>query len=303
MPESRLITTPVITRFAPSPTGYLHLGHALAALTAHDLARQTGGRFLLRIDDIDAGRSRPEFEAAVYEDLTWLGLAWDGPARRQSDCLAEYGAALHRLRMMGLVYPCFCTRKEVLAEAAGHQNAPHGGDAPRYPGTCRKLGADEIHARMQAGANAALRLDSATAIRYAAHGGAALKFFEHGAGPLGERGNLSACPDLLGDIILARTGANGFAGYSYHLAVVVDDAAQEISCVTRGRDLFFATHAQRLLQALLNLPAPEYMHHALAVDEACKRLAKRHDALSLRHFREQGMTPAQVRAMARAAAG
>ena len=294
------INSAAITRFAPSPTGFLHLGHAAAAIVAHDLASQAGGKFLLRIDDSDASRCRPEFEAAIYEDLHWLGLAWQLPVRRQSDCLAEYEAALDRLRALGLIYPCFCTRKEILAEAARALGAPHSAEGPLYPGTCRRLSADEIHARMQTGAVIALRLDSAKAHALI---DTPLTFLEYGAGPEGEHGAILAFPELLGDIVLARGGANGLAGCSYHLAVVVDDAAQKIICITRGRDLFFATHIQRLLQAVLKLSVPEYLHHALAADEAGKRLAKRHDALSLRHFREQGMTPAAVRAMAQAVIG
>lgn len=294
------INGPVVTRFAPSPTGLLHLGHAVAALVAHDLAQRSGGRFLLRMDDIDASRRRPEFETAIYEDLHWLGLAWQPSVRRQSDCLAEYEAALDRLRTLGLVYPCFCTRKEILAEVASNQDAPHDAGGPIYPGTCRKLSEDERQARMQTGAVVALRLDNAKAMALVR---APLTFEEHGAGPEGERGTIPAHPDLLGDIVLARGGNNGLAGCSYHLAVVIDDAAQEISCVTRGGDLFFAAHIQRLLQAVLELPVPEYLHHALAVDAMGRRLAKRHDALSLRHFREQGMTPAAVRAMAGAVTG
>lgn len=283
-----------ITRFAPSPTGLLHLGHVVAALVAYDLAHRTGGRFLLRIDDIDASRCRPEFEAAIYDDLRWLGLDWQAPVRRQSDCLAEYDAALERLRALGMVYPCFCTRKEIVAHATSHQAAPHGAEGPRYPGTCRILRADEIDKRMQTGDAPALRLDCARAL---AHTGAALHFNELGMGPQGEHGKITARPDVTGDIVLAR-GGNSKLHYSYHLAVVVDDAAQHVSCVTRGRDLFFATHIQRLLQALLDLPVPQYSHHPLALDAAGKRLAKRHDALSLHFLREQQMTPAQVRKMA-----
>lgn len=296
MPLLKIKISAAITRFAPSPTGLLHLGHAVAAMAAHDLAHQTGGKFLLRIDDGDASRCRPEFETAIYEDLKWLGLDWQAPVRRQSDCLAEYEAALDRLRGLGVIYPCFCTRREILAEAARAQDAPHGMEAPFYPGTCRTLPPDEINARMQTGAVVALRLDSTKALALI---GAPLTFEEHGEGPQGEKGKIPARRELLGDIVLARGGANAPAGYSYHLAVVVDDAAQKISWVTRGRDLFFATHVQRLLQALLEFPAPEYLHHALAVDATGKRLAKRHDALSLRHFQQQGMTPAQVRKMAR----
>lgn len=295
LPVHPALNTPATTRFAPSPTGLLHLGHAVAAIVAHDLARRTAGRFLLRIDDIDAARCRPEFEQAIYEDLQWLGLGWEGRVRRQSDCLAEYAAALGRLRGLGLIYPCFCTRREILAEVSRALDAPHGPAGPPYPGTCRSLSADERSLRMQGGAVAALRLDSARALAYA---GRALTFNETGEGPQGEQGEVTARPELLGDIVLARGSANNIMGVSYHLAVVVDDAAQNITCVSRGRDLFFATHAQRLLQAALKLPAPHYLHHALAVDEAGKRLAKRHDALSMRHLREGGMTSDEMRDMA-----
>ena len=283
------------TRFAPSPTGLLHLGHAVAAIVAHDLAVRTGGRFLLRIDDLDAARCRAEFIVAAEEDLHWLGLQWHPAVRRQSHCLKEYEAALGRLRALGLIYPCFCTRKEILAEAATMQDAPHGDEGPRYPGTCRNLGVDESLARLQAGNAVALRLDCAKALKLISE---PLEFFEYGAGPDSEHGDIIAAPETMGDVVVARGGDAGLASVSYHLAVVVDDAAQHINCVTRGRDLLFATHIQRLMQALLDLPVPHYLHHALAVDAAGKRLAKRHDALSLRRLREQGMTPAQVRAMA-----
>lgn len=291
---------PAITRFAPSPTGLLHLGHAVAALVAMDVAQQSGGRFLLRMDDIDASRCRAEFETAIYADLHWLGLTWSAPVRRQSDHLPDYQAALERLARMELIYPCFCTRKEILREAASAQDAPHGDDGPRYPGTCRNLSLSERNNRLQAGAGIALRLDCAKAMVKA---GDQMEFYEHGLGPEGQTGIIIARPDLPGDIVLARTGNNGVENCSYHLAVIMDDAAQNINCVTRGRDLFFATHIQRLLQTLLELPTPEYLHHQLAVDAAGKRLAKRHDALSLRQLREQGLTPEQVRKMARAVTG
>jgi len=295
-----ILHKPAITRFAPSPTGLLHLGHAVAALVAQDTAAQSGGQFLLRIDDVDASRCRAEFETAIYEDLRWLGLIWQPPVRRQSDHLREYQAALDQLRGMELVYPCFCTRKEILREAANAQDAPHGDEGPRYPGLCRSLSQSERRARLQAGAAIALRLDCAKAM---AKVGDQLDFYEHGSGPEGQTGLIQTHPDRLGDIVLARTGKDGVENCSYHLSVCADDAAQQIGCVTRGWDLFSATHIQRLLQALLGLPVPEYRHHALAVDAAGKRLAKRHDALSLRQLREQGMTPAQVRTMARAVSG
>ncbi|MSP43985.1 MAG: tRNA glutamyl-Q(34) synthetase GluQRS, partial [Alphaproteobacteria bacterium] len=283
-----------ITRFAPSPTGLLHLGHAVAAIVAHDLARRTDGRFHLRIDDIDAARCHREFEEAIYEDLQWLGLNWDQAVRRQSDCLAEYETALDLLRARGLIYPCFCTRREIRAEILRSQHAPHGAEGPAYPGTCRRLSADERHARQQKGV-AALRFDSARALAAA---GAVPVFHESGEGPEGARGEVAVDPELLGDVVLARAGPDGVSGISYHLAVVIDDAAQNVRCVSRGRDLYFATHVQRLLQTVLELPAPQYLHHALALDATGKRLAKRHDALSLRHLRERGMAPDQVREMA-----
>ena len=290
MSELPLRSGAATTRFAPSPTGLLHLGHAVAAIVAHDLARQSGGRFHLRIDDIDTARCRREFELAIYEDLQWLGLVWDPAVRRQSDCLAEYEAALNRLRSQGLIYPCFCTRREIQAEVLRSQHAPHGAEGPVYPGTCRKLSADERDARLQNGV-AALRLDSAQALVAA---GTAPVFHEAGKGPEGEYGEVPVLSELLGDVVLARTGPNGVSGISYHLAVVIDDAAQNVTCVSRGRDLFYATHVQRLLQTVLELPAPHYLHHALAFDAAGKRLAKRHDALSLRKFRENGMAPGEV---------
>jgi len=272
----------------------LHIGHAYAALVARDLARATGGRFLLRIDDLDSGRCKPEFESAIYEDLAWLGIEWQHPVRRQSECLAEYARALEQLRFMGLIYPCFCTRKEILREVAHAQGAPHGLEAPLYPGTCRLRTVADRQARIDASEAYALRLDVSAALARLA---GRPEFTELGGGPSGETGEIVAQPELLGDIVLARSENNGVA-CSYHLAVVVDDAGQGVSCVSRGRDLFFATHAQRLLQRLLGLPAPLYLHHALAVDGAGKRLAKRHDALSVRQMRLQGVSAQQVREMA-----
>lgn len=297
LPDLPPFQNTVNTRFAPSPTGLLHVGHAVAAIVAHDLARQTGGQFFLRIDDLDATRCRPEFEAAIYEDLRWLGLDWNVAVRRQSECLAEYAAALDRLRARGMIYACFCTRREIVAEASRAMAAPHGMEGPAYPGTCRRRSSEEVHARTQKGEMHALRLDCAKAMAGLRK---PLTFQEHGEGPGAETGEIQARPDMLGDIVLARGGPDGVAGFSYHLAVVIDDAAQNIGCVSRGRDLFFATHAQRLLQEMLEIPVPHYLHHALAVDDSGKRLAKRHDALSLRHLREQGLPPAQVRAMVQA---
>lgn len=276
-----------VTRFAPSPTGYLHLGHAYAALVAEHAARETNGRFLLRIEDIDTARSQPAFERAIEEDLAWLGLAWERPVRRQSEHFGEYGAALERLRGDGLLYPCFCTRKEIAAEVAASAAAPQGPDGPLYPGTCRRLGADDRARRMQAGHGFAWRLDVERAI---ARLDGVLTFDESGEGA--EQGVIVARPEIFGDVVLARKDVPA----SYHLSVVVDDAVQGVTLVTRGADLFPATHLHRLLQRLLNLPTPHYRHHRLITDAAGKRLAKRDQATALRTLREQGMSAHDIRA-------
>ncbi len=272
-----------VTRFAPSPTGYLHLGHAFSALFCRDAAGP-GGRFLLRIDDIDAARCRPEFEAAIHEDLGWLGLDWEEPVERQTDFQAEYDAALAQLRDLGVLYPCFCSRKDIRTEVAAMQSAPHGPDGPLYPGTCRRLSEAQRQERIAAGEPHALRLDAAAASRL--------------TGPLAwsdrEAGRQAAEPGLLGDVVLARK--EGMTGY--HLSVVVDDHRQGITLVTRGRDLKPSTHVQRMLQALLGLPAPEYHHHALLTDAAGIRLAKRADSLAVRTLRAEGLGPQDVRARA-----
>ena len=277
-------TSTPVTRFAPSPSGYLHLGHAHAALFAWRAARRAGGRVLLRIEDIDGPRCTPAFAAAIEADLAWLGLVWDGPVLRQSARMAVYAAALKTLEGMGLLYPCFCTRAEIRAEIARAASAPHGPDGPLYPGTCRALGAEARAEYMAAGRPYALRLDVAAAAAR--------------AGPLTwhdrARGEISADPALHGDVVLARKDI----ATSYHLAVTLDDAAQGVTLVTRGEDLFPATHVHRLLQALLDLPVPEWQHHALLADAEGRRLAKRDDALSLRALREAGKTPAEVRALA-----
>ena len=273
-----------VTRFAPSPTGYLHLGHAHAALFAMRAARAAGGRFLLRIEDIDAPRCRPEFEQAIYDDLAWLGVAWDGPVLRQSERMDAYGAALARLGGLGLTYPCFCTRKEIAAEIAAAGAAPHGPDGPLYPGTCRGLDAAAVARHRATGREAALRLDCARAGSLTGP----LTFTDAGAG------TVAVAPCLFGDAVVARRDI----GTSYHLAVVVDDAAQGVTLVTRGADLLPATHLQRVLQAVLGLPEPAYHHHGLLTDAAGKRLAKRDDARSLRSLREAGMSPAEARALA-----
>jgi glutamyl-Q tRNA(Asp) synthetase len=269
-----------VTRFAPSPTGFLHLGHAHAARVARDLAKRYGGRFLLRFEDIDHTRVRPEFHAAIEEDLRWLGLDWDGPALRQSDRGDAYASALAQLRQRGAAYPCFCTRREIEEEVTRMTGAPHGPEGPLYPGTCRFLPEAERRARLAAGAQPAWRLDAARAAEM--------------TGPLGftdlRHGEFTVAPALLGDVVLARKDI----GTSYHLAVVVDDAFQQITHVTRGEDLLASTHVHRLLQALLGLPEPQYLHHALITDERGVRLAKRHDPLSIRALRESGLEPGEV---------
>lgn len=273
---------PEVTRFAPSPTGYLHLGHAHAALFARRAA--AGGRFLLRLEDIDPGRCQPAFAAAIVEDLAWLGLTWETPVRHQSHHMADYAAALARLREMGLLYPCFCTRREIRDEIARSGHAPHGPDGPLYPGTCRRLEPGQREARLAAGDDHALRLDMTAAARR--------------TGPLAwhdrARGAQAARPEAFGDVVLARKEV----ATSYHLAVTIDDAIQGITLVTRGEDLFPATHVHRLLQALLDLPVPEWHHHGLLADAAGQRLAKRGDAAALRAYRATGHSPAEVRAMA-----
>ena len=270
-----------VTRFAPSPTGWLHLGHAYAALFAQTAAGQ-GGRFLIRLEDIDGTRARPEYEEAIFEDLAWLGLKWETPVRRQSDHFDDYRAALTKLEALGVLYPCFCTRREIQDEIARAGNAPQGPDGPLYPGTCRRREVAERNERIAAGEAYALRLDVSKAMRLVIH---ELTWTDR------ERGRFKAQPDVFGDVVLARKDTPA----SYHLAVVVDDALQGITLVTRGEDLLEATHPHRLWQELLGLPVPEWHHHRLITDEAGKRLAKRDDARSLRSLRAAGWTPERVK--------
>ena len=274
----------IVTRFAPSPTGYLHLGHAHSALLAWRRAREAGGRFLVRLEDIDATRCRAEFADAALADLAWLGIDWDGAVRRQSAHFADYRRALDRLEGLGLVYPCFCTRAAIQAEIARAGSAPHGPEGPIYPGTCRGRAADERRRRIAAGEAVALRLD----VRRALAGIGELDWVDEQAG------SIRANPASHGDVVLARKEMPT----SYHLAVTVDDALQGVTLVTRGEDLFTATHIHRLLQALLGLPVPHYHHHKLLTDASGRRYAKRDRALTLRALREAGRTPAEVRKMA-----
>ncbi|MDD9878065.1 MAG: tRNA glutamyl-Q(34) synthetase GluQRS [Magnetovibrio sp.] len=272
------------TRFAPSPTGLLHLGHAYSALFAQARAAEAGGDMLLRIEDIDRGRCRPAFEQAILDDLAWLGLAWPAPVRRQSDHMADYADALARLQAQDLIYPCFCTRREIQAEIAAAGNAPHGPDGPLYPGTCRGIGAAERDDRIAAGAAHALRLRVDEAGRRAG------PLAWHDAG----RGEIAADPGRFGDVVLARKDTPT----SYHLAVTVDDHLQGVTLVTRGDDLFEATHVHRLLQALLDFHVPAYHHHRLVTGADGRRFAKRDKAMTLASLREDGRTPAEVRALA-----
>ena len=274
------------TRFAPSPTGRLHLGHAWSAIQAHDFARAAGGRFTLRIEDIDGTRSRAEHVAAIMEDLAWLGLAWDGEVVLQSARLSLYREAMARLVRQGLVYPCFCTRREIEAEIAASASAPHGPEGPVYPGTCRRLPLAERE-RLVAQKPHAWRLDMAAAL--AAIGSPPA--FAVGAGGGSSLLSHRADPAQFGDVVLARKDAP----VSYHLAVTVDDAAQGITDVVRGEDLFAATHIHRLLQALLALPTPRYHHHPLITDAHGRRLAKRHGAPTLADLRAAGADPADLR--------
>ena len=273
----------IVTRFAPSPTGLLHLGHAFAAITAHD----AGERFLLRIEDIDTTRCREEFVAALLEDLCWLGLRWDEPVLRQSSRAHAYREALSKLDAAGLLYPCFCTRKEIADEVARAIEAPHGPDGPVYPGTCRHLTIAERQSRVESGVAHALRLDVGKAAKLVGP----LSFLEQGREPNGELDVITANPVRFGDVVLARKDMPA----AYHLAVVVDDAFQGVTLVTRGSDLFAATNVQRLLQALLDLPAPLYAHHRLILDEKGKKFSKRDQSVSLRSLREAGATPRTIR--------
>jgi glutamyl-Q tRNA(Asp) synthetase len=277
----------IVTRFAPSPTGYLHLGHVRSAWEGWHAAREAGGRFLLRIEDIDRTRCRPEYDAAILDDLTWLGLTWDGDVRRQSEHFDDYRATLTRLDGEGMLYPCFCTRREIQAEIARAGGAPQGEAGPVYPGTCRRLSPHEREARIVAGADYALRLDVGKAL---AHIGR-LEWSEDGR-------PLAATPEVLGDVVLARKDMP----VSYHLAVTVDDALQGVTLVTRGIDLFAATHVQRLLQTLLGLPTPAYRHHELLTDGSGRRLAKRDKAATVREMRDAGVLPADIVRQARLSA-
>jgi len=283
-----------VFRFAPSPNGHLHLGHAYSALVNHDMARAAGGRLLLRVEDIDSVRCRPDYEAAIYEDLGWLGIAWDANVRRQSEHFDDYRDALAKLEADGLVYPSFESRSELNAMVAERERQgrpwPRDPDGvPLYPGRARKMPRAEADRRRQAGEPFALRLAMDAAIARAG----ILTWTETGAGPQGKTGRVTATPQMWGDVVLARKEAPT----SYHLAVVIDDAFQGVTDVVRGQDLFWATAIHRLLQALLGLPEPVYHHHRLILDAGGRKLSKSNMAMSLRELRAEGATPVDIRRM------
>ncbi|MCB9996441.1 MAG: tRNA glutamyl-Q(34) synthetase GluQRS [Rhodospirillales bacterium] len=275
----------IVTRFAPSPTGRLHVGHAYSALFAYRMAQEAGGKFILRIEDIDPVRCHKEFEHGIYEDLGWLGLDWEKPVRRQSDHMDEYSTALTKLQNRGLLYPCFCTRKDIREEVERSGHAPHGPEGLLYPGLCKGLSDDERAAKIASGIPYAFRLDLDKALQEI-------------KGPLTwvdrARGEQIATPEILGDAVLARKDIQT----SYHLSVTIDDHVQGVTVVTRGDDLFYASHLHRLLQELLGLNVPEWHHHPFLTDEDGERLAKRNHAITIQHYREaEGKTPQDIMEM------
>lgn len=281
MTNSTSDQTGFVTRFAPSPTGLLHKGHAYSALSAFRAAETAGGRFILRIEDIDTMRCKPEFTEAILEDLAWLDIRWEEPVRVQSAHFDDYAVTLERLKVMRVVYPCFCTRKEIQAEIAKSPSAPHGPDGPLYPGTCLHRSTDEREARIASGEAHAWRLDLNTALQ------------QIGPMPVWHdtvKGDILAKPEELGDVVLARKDTPT----SYHLSVVHDDALQGITHVVRGEDLFHATHIHVVLQKLLGLPMPGYTHHGLLTGDDGKRFAKRDKSLTLRSLRESGISAADL---------
>lgn len=278
---------PPVVRFAPSPNGYLHLGHAYSALKNFDFARQQGGRFLLRIEDIDIGRARPEYEQAIYDDLSWLGISWDDTVRRQSEHLADYALALEKLTTLGVPYPCFCTRSEIAAAVADREGWPRDPDgAPLYPGTCLSAPPAELLRLLASDRPVAQRINMAQAITLL---GGPLGWREFGEGDQARM--ISAQPAIWGDTIVGRKDVPG----SYHIAVVVDDALQGVTDVVRGMDLFEATSLHRLLQELLDLPAPNYRHHKILTDADGRKLSKSAKSQSLRELRAEGVTPQDIR--------
>jgi glutamyl-Q tRNA(Asp) synthetase len=289
-PAADLASRRRVFRFAPSPNGFLHLGHAYSALLNFELARESGGRFLLRIEDIDLARAKPQYEAAIFEDLAWLGLDWERPVRRQSEHFADYAAALERLDAMGLIYPCACTRGEIARAAENPPRDPDG--APLYPGTCRGQPRGHVREILQVG-GVALRLDMAKALALLGVEAGTLSWREHA------EGEIAARPQRWGDVVLARKDTPA----SYHLAVVVDDALQGVTDVVRGADLKAATGLHRLLQRLLGLSAPSYRHHALLLCDEGEKLSKSRSSKTLRDLRAEGVSAAAVRKAAFAGRG
>lgn len=283
------MSKPFITRFAPSPTGFLHLGHAYSALLGFRTARKHSGQFILRIEDIDTTRCRPEFEAAIFEDLSWLGLSWQEPVRRQSDHLNDYKKALNRLIKMDLVYPCFCTRAEIKAEIEKSQSAPHGLGGPLYPGTCRDFSVEDQNKKVSEGLPFAFRLNTAKAVEMVEND---LYFSEKGK-------KINARPELQGDVVLARKDTPT----SYNLSAVLDDHLQGVSHIIRGEDLLHATHIHCLLQRLLGLRPPEYFHHKLLVGPDGRRFAKRDKSLTLQTLRREGKTVSEIDALIKSFGG
>lgn len=277
------MSKPYLTRFAPSPSGLLHLGHAYSAALAYRAAERHGGTFILRLEDIDVTRCRPEFEDAIAEDLHWLGIKWPQPVRRQSDHFADYREGISILQDRGLLYPCFCTRKDIAAEIERSASAPHGPDGVLYPGTCKGLSHETAEKKIAADIPYALRLDMDKALQQVA---APLAFVEKGK-------LVAADPGIFGDPVIARKDVPT----SYHLAVVWDDHLQGVTNIIRGEDLLHATHLHRLLQALFGFAPPEYYHHALLTGKDGKRFAKRDKSLTLRDLRETGHTPGGVYSM------
>ena len=284
---------PPVFRFAPSPNGYLHLGHAYSALLNFDVARRAGGKFLLRIEDIDATRCRPEFEAAIYEDLAWLGISWETPVRRQSAHLSEYREAVEKLSARGLIYPAFESRAEIARLVTERETGvawPRDPDgAPLYPGAAKSLSAETRRQLIAQGVPYALRLDMAAALAQAS----GLSWIEQGEGPEGETGLVVARPEAWGDVILARKETPT----SYHLSVVIDDALQCVTDVVRGHDLFWSTSVHRLLQSLLGLPQPAYRHHRLVRDASGQKLSKSTRSTALRELRAAGAAPVDIRGL------
>ncbi|MDA7948640.1 MAG: tRNA glutamyl-Q(34) synthetase GluQRS [Hyphomicrobiaceae bacterium] len=281
----------LIFRFAPSPNGHLHLGHAFSALVSQDMAKKSGGRFLLRIEDIDVARCRPGFEAQMLDDLTWLGLDWERPVRRQSEHFDTYRSAIGKLEQMGLVYPCFASRKDISEHAVPGKSDPDG--APLYPGLHKELSIRDIARRKAAGEHYAMRLDMDKAIVKAQEISPHPLTFREMNQDMGDAETVIADPARWGDAVVARKDVPT----SYHLSVVVDDALQGITHVTRGRDLFAATDIHRLLQVLLGLPEPVYHHHALLTAGDGRKLSKSHGDRSLKNLREEGMTVQDIRKM------